>query len=174
VAAIDNFFSKKKKNESVDEGDFASSRQPQQEAHPSKDSLQERQQRKRKAADIGTFFPQSEETEIVEIANLSIPAAESRNLNCTEEETDVPTLSSATKETSYSLEQPLTNVSIHENKMPPTSSSSSSVITDKDLELAKKLQASFDRENYIFSTVNRLKDPHKKKVRRIDTFFGKR
>jgi DNA polymerase eta len=174
VAAIDNFFSKKKKKENEDEGDSASSRQPQQEAHPPRDSLQVRQQRKRKAADIGTFFSQPEETENVEIANISIPAAESRNLNCAEEETDVPTLSSATKETSSSLEQPLTNVSIHENKMPPTSSSSSSVITDKDLELAKKLQASFDRENYIFSTVNRLKDPHKKKVRRIDTFFGKR
>jgi hypothetical protein len=96
--------------------------------------LQERQLWKRKAADIGTFFPHSEETEKVEIVNISIPAAESSNLNCT-------------KETSSSLEQLLANMSIHKSKMPPTSSLSLSVITDKDLELAKKLQASFDPEN---------------------------
>jgi nucleotidyltransferase/DNA polymerase involved in DNA repair len=43
---------------------------------------------------------------------------------------------------------------------------------DKDLALAKTLQASFDRENYILSTAQ--KASIRKKVRRIDAFFQKR
>jgi hypothetical protein len=43
---------------------------------------------------------------------------------------------------------------------------------DKDLELAKTLQASFDRENYVLSTAQ--KGPVRKKGRRIDAFFQKR
>jgi DNA polymerase eta len=43
---------------------------------------------------------------------------------------------------------------------------------DKDLEVAKKLQASYDRENYILSTAR--KGPVHKKARRIETFFQKR
>ena len=46
-------------------------------------------------------------------------------------------------------------------------------LADKDLELAKKLQASYDRENYILSKTAK-RGPAKKKVRRIDTFFCKR
>ena len=49
----------------------------------------------------------------------------------------------------------------------------SSSIADMDMELAKKLQASYDRENYILSTANRRKGgPMKKKPRGIDAFFG--
>ena len=46
-------------------------------------------------------------------------------------------------------------------------------IVDKDLELAIKLQASYDRENYVLSKADRG-GPAKKKVRRIDAFFCKR
>ena len=49
----------------------------------------------------------------------------------------------------------------------------SSSIADMDMELAKKLQASYDRENYILSTANRRnRGPMKKKARGIDAFFG--
>jgi nucleotidyltransferase/DNA polymerase involved in DNA repair len=56
-----------------------------------------------------------------------------------------------------------------------TSTTTTVVVTseqDKDLELAKTLQASFDRENYILSTAE--KGPIRKKVRRIEAFFQKR
>eukprot|EP00980_Cylindrotheca_fusiformis_P015054 scaffold4157_cov136-Cylindrotheca_fusiformis.AAC.4 len=47
------------------------------------------------------------------------------------------------------------------------------VVEDKDMELAKKLQARFDRENYVLTAVNRRSNggPPKKKARRIDAFF---
>jgi len=47
---------------------------------------------------------------------------------------------------------------------------------DKDLEFARKLQASFDRENYALSTANRRRKSAEssKKTPRIDAFFRKR
>eukprot|EP00536_Pseudo-nitzschia_multiseries_P012625 jgi/Psemu1/326909/estExt_fgenesh1_pg.C_4920008 len=47
---------------------------------------------------------------------------------------------------------------------------------DKDLEFARKLQASFDRENYALSTANRRRknSERSKKTPRIDAFFMKR
>mmetsp|Transcript_2712 Transcript_2712/g.5851 ORF Transcript_2712/g.5851 Transcript_2712/m.5851 type:complete len:369 (-) Transcript_2712:1957-3063(-) len=47
---------------------------------------------------------------------------------------------------------------------------------DSDLEFARKLQASFDRENYALSTANRRKKSTTsvKNTRRIDAFFTKR
>ncbi|KAG7344233.1 DNA polymerase IV [Nitzschia inconspicua] len=53
-------------------------------------------------------------------------------------------------------------------------------VIDKDLELAKKLQASFDRENYVFSKLNSrreggaTKSMKKAKTKQIDSFFKKR
>ena len=47
-------------------------------------------------------------------------------------------------------------------------------VEDGDLNLAKQLQASFDRENYVLSTANRRqRGDSKAKSRRIDTFFAK-
>ncbi|KAL3907336.1 MAG: hypothetical protein SGARI_003585, partial [Bacillariaceae sp.] len=55
---------------------------------------------------------------------------------------------------------------------------------DADLELAKKLQASFDRENYVFSKVSQRKvigsvqkkaaAPKKPKTKTLDAFFSER
>ncbi len=48
---------------------------------------------------------------------------------------------------------------------------------DKDLAYARKLQASFDRENYALSTANRRRkgiSSSKKNTQRIDNFFKKR
>lgn len=70
----------------------------------------------------------------------------------------------------------------------PYNTSSQQNQTDEDQELAKRLQASFDRENYVLSAANRfrpgsgassnicskIQKPVNKKVRRIDTFFGKK
>ena len=70
------------------------------------------------------------------------------------------------------------NVSITEvSKSPPNTTEEA---VDADLELAKKLQASFDRENYVFSkvkqrkvgTIQQKKVP--KKAKTIDAFFAKR
>jgi nucleotidyltransferase/DNA polymerase involved in DNA repair len=51
-------------------------------------------------------------------------------------------------------------------------------ITDRDLEMAKKLQASFDRENFVFSKIHRGKGREtkssKQNTKRIDSFFAKR
>eukprot|EP00548_Thalassiothrix_antarctica_P011301 CAMPEP_0194163316 /NCGR_PEP_ID=MMETSP0152-20130528/79979_1 /TAXON_ID=1049557 /ORGANISM="Thalassiothrix antarctica, Strain L6-D1" /LENGTH=345 /DNA_ID=CAMNT_0038873301 /DNA_START=9 /DNA_END=1046 /DNA_ORIENTATION=- len=48
---------------------------------------------------------------------------------------------------------------------------------DDDMELARKLQTSYDRENYVLTASIRRTStgtPPKKKVRRIDTFFQRR
>mmetsp|Transcript_10758 Transcript_10758/g.22757 ORF Transcript_10758/g.22757 Transcript_10758/m.22757 type:complete len:801 (-) Transcript_10758:2060-4462(-) len=52
----------------------------------------------------------------------------------------------------------------------------SEALTNKDLDYARKLQASFDRENYALSTANRRRQSVSsgKKTRRIDYFFRKR
>ena len=60
---------------------------------------------------------------------------------------------------------------------PTTTTTTTTIVArrkeDMDLELAKTLQASFDRENYILSTAQKSR-PIRKKVRRIDAFFQKR
>jgi nucleotidyltransferase/DNA polymerase involved in DNA repair len=66
------------------------------------------------------------------------------------------------------------------NIIAPSSSSSScsSSTIDRDLELAKKLQATFDREEYVLSQASqrrpRSDSNSNKKIRRIDTFFSSR
>mmetsp|Transcript_48730 Transcript_48730/g.54526 ORF Transcript_48730/g.54526 Transcript_48730/m.54526 type:complete len:736 (+) Transcript_48730:144-2351(+) len=65
-----------------------------------------------------------------------------------------------------------------DTKLPQTQHHSQSVIgtlEDEDLNYAKQLQATFDRENYVLSTSNsRQRGDLKTKTRRIDTFFAKR
>jgi DNA polymerase eta len=61
---------------------------------------------------------------------------------------------------------------------PPNSTPTA--LVDRDMEMAKKLQASFDRENYVLSKAEQKRLPaatnvqRKQKIRKIDSFFGKR
>ena len=68
---------------------------------------------------------------------------------------------------------------------PSANPESSSETVDADLEMAKKLQASFDRENYVFSKVNQRrvgttnktatkKATKQPKTKKIDSFFTRR
>lgn len=59
--------------------------------------------------------------------------------------------------------------------LPRIRNHSISTLEDNDLDIAKKLQASFDREDYALSTATRRhKSGSKIKIRRIDSFFVKR
>mmetsp|Transcript_8000 Transcript_8000/g.11563 ORF Transcript_8000/g.11563 Transcript_8000/m.11563 type:complete len:536 (+) Transcript_8000:67-1674(+) len=53
--------------------------------------------------------------------------------------------------------------------LPSQKESQETIAIDHDLELAKKLQASYDREDTLWSRVQSIK-----KIRKIDSFFGKR
>jgi hypothetical protein len=44
-------------------------------------------------------------------------------------------------------------------------------VEDSDMDFAKKLQATFDRENSLLATLERRRPPPKR--RKIDSFFGK-
>jgi DNA polymerase eta len=88
----------------------------------------------------------------------------------------------------FSRALPLDNVDVavindeKSNAQPSITSTPKSSAADTDLELAKKLQASFDRENYVYSKVNQRKGVastkskanKQPKTMKIDAFFTKR
>ena len=72
------------------------------------------------------------------------------------------------------------NAEEKDNQIPPSSRRESveNDAIDNDLALARKLQATYDRENYVFSATKRAATSKErlanKKTRRIDSFFQKR
>jgi DNA polymerase eta len=66
-----------------------------------------------------------------------------------------------------------------ETTLPSHAPKQKPLVVDSDLAMAKKLQASFDRENYVFSKLNSRRGEgantnSKPKTNRIDSFFTKR
>jgi hypothetical protein len=143
VASIDNFFSKK----TVDPPS-----QPPKQQPP---SLQTKRQKQ--PADIHSFFPPTQQ---LEPTNCSVSIDPTNESSSTAKHNPKTSLTSSTTSRSSSPSLGSSNTQGH------------ALLLDKDLELARNLQASYDRENYVLSTAKR--DPAKKKVRRIDTFFCKR
>jgi hypothetical protein len=168
VAAIDQFFSKKSKEESSNGNTTTTAATATKQQQQSSSLLRSSQlQLKRRRTDIGTYFAQSQQPSQME--SMAPIARE-------ESSQDGGTSRRSNTAPSGPVPTPPAPPTISYSESHHHHPSSSSSQCDKDLELAKQMQASYDRENYVLSsTSNQRNGPAKKKqVRRIDTFFGKR
>jgi nucleotidyltransferase/DNA polymerase involved in DNA repair len=165
VAAIDQFFSKKSKDESSNGNTDTTTKQHQQQ-QSSSSHRSSQLQLKRRRTDIGTYFAQSQQPSQMESMAPIAREESSQDGGTSRRSNTAPSAPVPTPPAPPSI-----SYSEHHHYPSPSSSQ-----CDKDLELAKHMQASYDRENYVLSsTSNQRNGPAKKKqVRRIDTFFGKR